>query len=72
SATTLMATTKRPILSFTHTVFCGLQEDIHTSIHDLPISTPSALWNRLIEAHRKLSDYYYKSDASPFYTWAAC
>ncbi|KAJ6583753.1 hypothetical protein B0H10DRAFT_1688795, partial [Mycena sp. CBHHK59/15] len=63
--------TKRPVLSFTHTVFRGLQEDLRKSIHELPLSTPSALRNGLIEAHRKLSDYYHKSDDSPFYTWAA-
>ena len=62
SATTLMSTTKRPVLSFTHTMFRGLQEDLRDSIRDLPLSTPSALRNGLIEAHQKLSDYYYKSD----------
>jgi hypothetical protein len=66
-----MSTTKRPVLSFTHTVFRGLQEDIRTSIRELPLATPSALRNGLIEAHTKLSDYYYKSDESPYYTWAA-
>jgi hypothetical protein len=71
SATTLMSTTKRPVLSFTHTVFRGLQEDLRSSIRQLPLSTPSVLRNGLIEAHRKLSDYYYKSDESPYYTWAA-
>jgi hypothetical protein len=29
------------------------------------------LRNGLLEAHRKLSEYYYKFDQSPFYTWAA-
>ncbi|KAJ7455097.1 hypothetical protein FB451DRAFT_1049106, partial [Mycena latifolia] len=71
SVTTLMSTTKRPVLSFTHTVFRGLQDDLRTSIRELPVSTPSALRNGLIEAHTKLSDYYYKSDESPYYTWAA-
>ncbi|KAJ7075273.1 hypothetical protein B0H15DRAFT_894349, partial [Mycena belliarum] len=35
SATTLMSTTKRPVLSFTHTIFRGLQEDLRTSIRQL-------------------------------------
>jgi len=26
----------------------------------------------LLNAHKKLSDYYYKYDQSPFYTWATC
>ncbi|KAJ6546359.1 hypothetical protein B0H10DRAFT_1714705, partial [Mycena sp. CBHHK59/15] len=34
--TTTMSTTKKPMLSFTATVFCGLQEDLHTTIKDLP------------------------------------
>jgi hypothetical protein len=71
TATTLMSTTKRPVLSFTHAVFRGLQDDLRTSIRELPPATPSALRNGLIEAHRKLSDYYYKLDESPYYTWAA-
>ncbi|KAJ6529069.1 hypothetical protein DFH09DRAFT_99895 [Mycena vulgaris] len=71
TATTLMSTTKRPVLSFTHTIFRGLQDDLRTSIRGLPLSTPSVLRNGLLEAHRKLSDYYYKSDESPYYTWAA-
>ncbi|KAJ6603532.1 hypothetical protein DFH09DRAFT_899038, partial [Mycena vulgaris] len=71
TATTLMSATKRPVLSFTHTIFRGLQDDLRTSIRGLPLSTPSVLRNGLLEAHRKLSDYYYKSDESPYYTWAA-
>lgn len=71
SATTLMSTTKRPMLSYTHAVFRGLQEDLRISLKDLPLSTPSVLRNGLLDAHRKLSDYYYKFDQSPYYTWAA-
>lgn len=71
TATTLMSTTKCPVLSYTRTIFRGLQEDLRLAIHDLPLSTPSALRSGLIEAHRKLSDYYHKSDESPYYTWAA-
>ncbi|KAJ7689798.1 hypothetical protein B0H17DRAFT_1134739 [Mycena rosella] len=40
-------------------------------IHDLTDSAPPRLKRGLIEAHRKLSDYYYKSDASPYYLLAA-
>jgi hypothetical protein len=36
TATTLMSTTKRPVLSYTHTIFRGLQEDLRLAIHDLP------------------------------------
>jgi hypothetical protein len=71
TATTLMSTTKRPMLSFTHAIFRGLQEDLRASLKQLPFSTPSVLRNGLLEAHLKLSDYYYKMDQSPYYTWAA-
>jgi hypothetical protein len=56
TATNLMSTTKRPVLLYTHTIFRGLQEDLCLSIHDLPLSTPSALRHGLIEAHCKLSN----------------
>ncbi|KAJ7912853.1 hypothetical protein B0H13DRAFT_2326912 [Mycena leptocephala] len=72
TATMLVSATKRPMLSFTHAVFRGLQEDLRTSLKQLPFSTPSVLRNGLIEAHRNLSNYYhYKMDQSPYYTWAA-
>ncbi|KAJ6472272.1 hypothetical protein DFH09DRAFT_893329, partial [Mycena vulgaris] len=67
TATTLMSTTKRPMLSYTHAIFRGLQEDLRTSLTQLLFSTPSVLRNGLLEAHRKLSDYYYKMDQSPYY-----
>lgn len=44
---------------------------LRTTIKELPVGTPSVLRNGLLEAHRKLSEYYYKFDQSPFYTWAA-
>ncbi|KAJ6543524.1 hypothetical protein DFH09DRAFT_928427, partial [Mycena vulgaris] len=68
TATALMSTTKRPMLSYTHTIFGGLQEDLRTSVMQLPISSRSVLRNGLIEAHRKLSDYYHKLDQSPYYS----
>ncbi|KAK0445079.1 hypothetical protein EV421DRAFT_1684686, partial [Armillaria borealis] len=73
SATTQMLMTTKPILSTTHTVFQGLQNDIKKIIATLPMSTPLELKQGLLrlDAHHKLSDYYYKYDKSPFYTWAA-
>lgn len=67
AATTTMSATKRPMLSHTHAIFFGLQEDLRTSIRELPTSTPSSLRNGLVRVHEKLSDYYYKTDASPLY-----
>ncbi|KAJ7024969.1 hypothetical protein C8F04DRAFT_1400851 [Mycena alexandri] len=63
-----MSATKKPMLSFTAAIFRGLQEDLRTTI-----GTPSVLrnGNGLLEAHRKLSDYYYKFDQPPYYTRAA-
>jgi hypothetical protein len=71
SATTEMSRTKQSMLSTTHAVFRGLQDHLRLIIKTLPDSTPPRLKRGLLEAHRKLSDYYYKSDESPYYTWAA-
>jgi hypothetical protein len=72
SATTEMSTTKFPILSTTHAIFRGLQDDIKDILRGLPDSVSPKIKLGLTDAHRKLSDYYYKFDESPFYTWAAC
>ena len=71
SATTQMSTTKRPMLSWTHAIFHGLQDSISDSLHSLPNNTPASLRQGLLSAHRKLSNYYGKSDESPYYTWAS-
>jgi hypothetical protein len=71
SATTQMSTTKRPMLSWTHAVFHGLQDSLADSLRSLPNNTPASLHQGLLNAHRKLSDYYGKSDESPYYTWAS-
>ena len=71
SATTQMSTTKDPMLSWTHAIFRGLQDSLADSLSSLPNNTPAPLRQGLLNAHRKLSDYYGKSDASPYYTWAS-
>lgn len=71
SATTQMSSTKISMLSTTHAIFRGLQEDIRQSIATLPSSTPARLKNALVSAHHKLSDYYTKLDESPLYIWSA-
>jgi hypothetical protein len=71
SATTQMSTSKQSMLSSTHAIFRGLQEHIRRIFRDLPASTPPKIKEGLLDAHQKLSDYYYKYDQSPFYTWAA-
>jgi hypothetical protein len=72
SATTQMSTSKTPMLSTTHAIFRGLQEHIREIYCDIPTATPPKIKAGLLDAHKKLSDYYYKYDQSPFYTWAAC
>jgi hypothetical protein len=72
TATTEMSATKVPMLSTTHAIFRGLQDDIKNILYDLPNSVSPKIKLGLTDAHRKLSDYYYQFDASPFYTWAAC
>jgi hypothetical protein len=72
SATTEMSATKTPMLSTTHAIFRGLQDDIKDILRSLPNSVSPKIKLGLTDAHRKLSDYYYQFDASPFYTWAAC
>lgn len=71
SATTQMLTTKRPMLSSTHAIFRGLQDSLTDSLRSLPNNTPALLRQGLLNAHRKLSDYYGKFDESPYYTWAS-
>jgi hypothetical protein len=66
-----MSTTKHSMLSTTHAIFRGLQDQIKAILVGLPSSTPPQLILGLTNAHTKLSDYYYKFDESPLYTWAA-
>ncbi|KAG6826103.1 hypothetical protein H0H92_001129 [Tricholoma furcatifolium] len=70
SATTQMSTTKHPMLFMTYTIFRGLQDQIKMALAALPADAPSNFIQGLTDAHRKLSDYYYKFDESPLYTWA--
>ena len=72
TATTQMSTTKVPMLSTTHAIFRGLQDDIKDILRHLPAAVSPSLKSGLVDAHMKLSDYYHKYDESPFYTWAAC
>jgi hypothetical protein len=67
-----MSTTMFPMLSTTHAIFRGLQEDIKGILRSLPTTVSTRIKQGLIDAHTKLSDYYHKYDESPFYTWAAC
>jgi hypothetical protein len=72
SATTEMSRTKEPMLSTVLAIFRGLQDHVSSILRELPDSAPPQLRTGLVEAHRKLSEYYFRSDESPYYTWAAC
>ena len=72
STTTEMSKMKEPLLSMVHAIFQGLQDHVSSILCELPDSAPSQLRTGLVEAHTKLSDYYFRSDESPYYTWAAC
>jgi hypothetical protein len=71
SATTQMSTTKHPMLSSAHAIFQGLEESLQDDLANLPDSAPTKTWLALINAHRKLSDYFFKIDDSPYYVWAS-
>ena len=71
SATTEMSKTKEPMLSTVLAIFRGLQDHVSSILRELPDSAPPQLRTGLVEAHTKLSDYYYRSDETPYYTWAA-
>jgi hypothetical protein len=70
-ATLEMSTTKTPMISTTHAIFRGLQDDIKDILRHIPDSASPNITVGLTDAHLKLSDYYYQYDASPFYIWAA-
>ncbi|KAJ7780449.1 hypothetical protein B0H14DRAFT_2401076, partial [Mycena olivaceomarginata] len=69
--TSEMSRTSRPMLSFTHSTFRGLQKILKEKVAGLPKNTSPKLVEGLMKSHLKLSDYYYKYDQSPFYIWAA-
>ncbi|KAF8817295.1 hypothetical protein BYT27DRAFT_7075193, partial [Phlegmacium glaucopus] len=71
SATTEMSTTKKPMLSTVHAIFRGLEDHVKNILETLPDTAQPQLCDGLLAAHQKLSEYYYRSDASPYYTWAA-
>jgi len=71
AATMQMSTSKQSMLSSTLAIFRGLQDHIRVIYSDLPASTSPRIKASLLNAHQKLSDYYYRYDQSPYYTWAA-
>ena len=58
-ATAEMSTTKKPMLSHTHAIFCGLQAALHEALARLPENTDLEIRDGLINAHTKFGTYYY-------------
>ncbi|KAF8812636.1 hypothetical protein BYT27DRAFT_7086509, partial [Phlegmacium glaucopus] len=71
AATTQMSATRTSMLSTTHAIFRGLQEDLQDILQALPDTISPSLKKGLLDAHLKLSDYYYKIDESPYYLWSS-
>ncbi|KAJ7090139.1 hypothetical protein C8R44DRAFT_892053 [Mycena epipterygia] len=65
-----MSATKQPMLSTTHAVFLWLQLHLKNTNAVLPEDADPALWQGLVDAHLKLSDYYTKFDRSRYYSRA--
>ncbi len=70
SVTTQMSTSRVSMLSTMHAIFRGLQEHVRKIYRDLPTGTAPKIMDGLLDAHKKLNDYYYKHGQSSFYTWA--
>ena len=59
------------MISTVHAIFRGLQEHVKEILKGLPDTALPQLRDGLLAAHQKLSEYYYRSDESLYYTWAA-
>ncbi|KIJ41802.1 hypothetical protein M422DRAFT_171816, partial [Sphaerobolus stellatus SS14] len=70
SATTQMSATKHTTYSSQHAVLKGLQDHIAEQIRLLPAATSPKVCEALIACHRKLSDYLFKIDMSPYPIWS--
>jgi hypothetical protein len=70
-ATTDMSSTENTTLSAVYGIFTGLQDDVRDHLRDSDRHPPS-LKAGLVQAHEKLSEYFSKTDASPYYLWASC
>ena len=50
------------MLSTTLAIFCGLQQHIQNILRELPDTAPPQLKKDFLDAHLKLSEYYYRFD----------
>ncbi|KJA21873.1 hypothetical protein HYPSUDRAFT_139870, partial [Hypholoma sublateritium FD-334 SS-4] len=70
-ATTQMSATNIPMISTSHAIFRGLQDQLKHILQSLPANISPSIHSGILSAHWKLSDYFTKFDESPYYTWAA-
>lgn len=71
AATSQMSSTSSVTLSSVHGIFKALQDHLIFELANLPNTAAPGLGDALRKAFEKLSTYYYKSDSSPYYIWAA-
>jgi hypothetical protein len=71
-ATTRMSSRDKTTISSVFAVFVSLQNHVRAQLRELPDDVPVELKAGLVQAHEKLAEYFKKSDASPYYLWAAC
>jgi hypothetical protein len=70
--TTRMSARDKTTISSVYAVFLRLQDDVRQNLRATSSGMSAKLKAGLIGAHEKLAEYFKKSDASPFYMWAAC
>ncbi|KAL5497681.1 hypothetical protein ACEPAH_2612 [Sanghuangporus vaninii] len=66
-----MSTTKTSVLSSTYRQFILLQDTLRKAILELPQSILLQLKNGLINAHKKLAEYVFLFNQSPYFLWAS-
>jgi hypothetical protein len=71
-ATTRLSSLDTSTISSVFAVFLGLQSHVRTQLANAPVDLPPELTAGLIGAHKKLAEYFTKSDACPYYMWSAC
>jgi hypothetical protein len=72
TATSYMSSTKQTTLSSVYSIFTALQDDLRDRLHNLDDHLPPELALGLQNALLKLSEYFSKTDASPYYLWSSC
>jgi hypothetical protein len=72
AATSYMSSTKQTTLSSVYSIFTALQDDLRDRMATLDADLPPELALGLQNALMKLSEYFGKTDASPYYLWSSC